>query len=451
MKVSSHALIVIDKARLLDNDELHTITLRNGIVESVCLSHQDGQTQTAGTEVDADAVADMHDAHRIDAKGQIAVPGMCDLYARLREPGLTRKGSIKSESCAALAAGFTRVLCSPDTQPAIDSVATVQLIKQRAEMAQGAQIFPIAALTLGLAGEQLTELATMQSAGCVAAGQADYPLGNTNVLFSAMEYAASFSLPLFMTARDAQLGADGCAHSGAMATRLGLPDIPVAAETVALARLLELCRETSCRLHISRISSARALQMIRAAKLAALPVTCDVGLHHLFFTDDHLAGYDSSFHSEVPFRSIADRDALRQGVVDGVIDAICSDHAPHEKDASLAPFPSTEPGLSAYTWSMPLILQLTDILGFTVSQVFEKLSTAPKRVINGSASTGLTQGQAAEFFLLSEAALEPVEVDHESAGTNHPLSIHSPAEIGLEPLHGKVTNVFLEKQHHTIT
>jgi dihydroorotase len=446
VRVSTDPLIIIKQARLLDSDELHTITLRDGVVDSITPSRRADKTHTANSIVNAD----MPDALCIDANDQIAVPGMCDLYARLREPVLTRKGSIASESYAALTAGFTRVLCSPDTQPAIDSVATVQLIKQRAEMAQGAQIFPIAALTVGLAGEQLSELATLQAAGCPVASQADYPLGNTNVLFSAMEYAASFSMPLFMTARDAQLGADGCAHAGAIATKLGLPEIPVAAETVALARLLELCRETSCRLHISRVSSARALQMIDAAKQAGLPVTCDVGLHHLFFTDDHLSGYDSNFHSEVPFRSIADRTALRQGVINGVVDAICTDHAPHERDASLAPFPSTESGLSAYPWSMPLILQLSDILGFTLQQVFEKLSTAPKRIINGSSSSGLKPGDIAEFFLLSDTPIEPVSVMLESAGTNHPLSIHSPAEIGLKPLHGKVTHVFLQNRHHTI-
>lgn len=440
MSISKYPLVVISHARLLDSEELHTIILKNGIVESIKPQLNSEQA----------TVADVTTPQFIDAKGQIAVPGMCDLYARLREPGLTRKGSIASESYAALSAGFTRVLCSPDTQPAIDSVATVQLIKQRAEMAQGAQIYPIAALTVGLAGEQLSELATLQSAGCPAASQADYPLGNTNVLYSAMEYAASFSMPLFMTARDAQLGAAGCAHAGAIATRLGLPEIPVAAETVALARLLELCRETSCRLHISRVSSARALRMIDAAKQAALPVTCDVGLHHLFFTDNHLAGYDSNFHSEVPFRSTADRAALRQGVIDGVIDAICTDHAPHEHDASLAPFPSTESGLAAYRWSTPLILQLTDVLGFTLKQVFEKLSTAPKRIIDGNASSGLTVGETAEFFLLSDSPLEPVNVVLESAGTNHPLSIHSPADIGLQPLHGKVTHIFLQNRHHTI-
>ena len=437
MSVSTDKLIIVSRAKLLDHDDLHTITIKDGLIDSIePTSSEESNSKSEGV-------------HNIDANGQTAIPGMCDLYARLREPGLTRKGSIASESSAALAAGFTRVLCSPDTQPTIDSVATVELIKQRAEMAQGSQIFPIAALTVGLAGEQLSELATLQSAGCLAASQADFPVGNTNVLFSAMEYAASFSMPLFMTARDSQLGADGCAHAGAMATKLGLPGIPVAAETVALARLIELSRETSCRLHVSRVSSARALEMIDAAKQAALPITCDVGLHHLFFTDDHLAGYDSSFHSAVPFRGTSDRDALRQGVANGVIDAICTDHAPHETDASLAPFPSTEPGLSAYPWSMPLTLQLPNILGLSLKQVFEKFSTAPRRIIDGSSSNGITPGDMAEFFLLADVALEPAEVLLDAAGTNHPLYIHTPADIGLEPLHGKATHVFLQNRHHT--
>jgi dihydroorotase len=169
VRVSTDPLIIIKQARLLDSDELHTITLRDGVVDSITPSRRADKTHTANSIVNAD----MPDALCIDANDQIAVPGMCDLYARLREPGLTRKGSIASESYAALTAGFTRVLCSPDTQPAIDSVATVQLIKQRAEMAQGAQIFPIAALTVGLAGEQLSELATLQAAGCPVASQAD--------------------------------------------------------------------------------------------------------------------------------------------------------------------------------------------------------------------------------------------------------------------------------------
>jgi len=417
--------IVIDNVQRLEDDPPCTIVIDNGIIESV--------TEEASNKV----------AH-------IAVSGMCDLYSRLREPGLTRKGTIASEAIAAFGAGFTQVLCAPDTNPAIDNVATVELIRQRAQLAQGAQVLPIAALTTGLKGEQLSELATLQAAGCPAAGQADRPLDNTSVLFSAMEYAASFDLPLFMTARHAQLGADGCAHEGAMATRLGLPGIPVAAETIALAILLEICRETGCRLHISRVSSARAIQMIDTAKQAALPITCDVGIHHLFFTDEHLAGYDSSFNSAVPFRSAADRDALRRGVSSGIIDAICSDHSPHDIDASLAPFPSTDPGLAAYQWFIPLVLQLPDLLGISLNRVFDKLTHAPRRIIGKAHQTGLDVGDVADFFLLAtDENACTTEQDTQPAMTNHPLNIHPAEALGLAPLKGRVKAVYSNfRQYH---
>ena len=218
---------------------------------------------------------------------------------------------------------------------------------------------------------------------------------------------------------------------------------------MALARLLELCRETECRLHISRISSARSLQMIDAAKQAALPVTCDVALHHLFFTDEQLAGYDSTFHSEVPFRSLADRDALREGLRAGIIDAICTDHAPHDRDASLAPFPATEPGLSAYHWALPLILQLPELVGLPLNQVFEKLSAAPRRIIDGAEHTGMTEGEKADFFLLNkDAAVDPMKVSLASVGTNHPLNIHSAESLGLSAMLGRVSHAFLQSRHH---
>jgi dihydroorotase len=441
--VNHNPRIVINDATLLDNSTAHTIVIQNGIIESI--------SESGVSENTAPVANHNHgtDTVHIDAQGCIAVPGMCDLYTRLREPGLTRKGTIASEANAALSAGFTQILCAPDTSPAIDTIATVQLIRDRAQLAQGAQVIPIAALTVGLQGEQLSELATLQAAGCLVAGQADTPVSNTNVLFSAMEYAASFNLTLFMTARDAQLGADGCAHTGAVATRLGLPGIPVAAETVALSQLLEICRETSCRLHVSRISSARAVQMIDAAKQAGLPVSCDVGLHHLFFMDEHLAGYDASFHSAVPFRSKADREALREGVATSIIDAICTDHAPHDTDANLAPFPATESGLSAYQWAIPLVLQLPELLQISLAQVFDKLIDAPRRIVHGSADSTLTVKKHADFFLLNPAKEVPQDFAAiNQTGKNHPLNCHRADTLGIAPLHGQIKHVFHAGRHH---
>lgn len=413
-------------------EQLKDITLVDGIVTSIDPSGTGDSTANAET---------------IDAQGCNAYPGMIDLYSRCREPGLTRKGNIASESVAALSAGFTQVLCSPDTLPAVDSVATVELINHRSMSVKGgARIIPMAALTLGLHGEQLSELATLQAAGCPVASQADIPIDNTMVLYSAMEYASSFDMPLLLCARDAQLGVDGCAHTGAVATQLGLPTIPVTAETVALTRLVELCRETHCRLHISRVSSARAVRIIEDAKAAGLPISCDVGLHHLFFIDEYLAGYDASFHSAVPFRSAQDRQALRDGLSSGVIDAICSDHAPHDIDAGLAPFPVTEPGLSAYDWFIPLLLQVPEVTALDFDTVMKKLHDAPSLILGETQHSSIDVGSSAEFFVLDRnAKIAAKSANNLSAGANNPLALHEASTLGLSELKGTVTAGFCHK------
>ena len=384
----------------------------------------------------------------LDATGLIACPGFVDLYTRLREPGLTRKGSIASESHAALHAGFTSVLCSPDTDPVIDSTATVQLIRQYAAQAQGARVFPIAALTAGLAGEFLSELATLYAAGCVAAGNADRPMNDSGVLLSAMEYAATFDIPLILTLRDTRIAGAGCAHAGAIASRLGLLGIPVAAESVALAQAIELCRDTRCRLHISRLSSARAVELIADAKISGLPISADVGIHHLFFTDQHIADYDANFHSAVPFRSTSDRLALCEGLRTGVIDAVCSDHAPHDSDAKLAPFPSSEPGLSAYDAFLPLLLALPQWLDMPLIEVIAKVTTGPEQLLSGrpeyiNNKDIVLIDPTHEFQLTQETMI--------SAGHNTPfLSLRSVCDIdGNESmLSGRVQRIFLNGVVH---
>jgi len=421
----------ITGAKILNRHDAQTLTVHNGRIESI------GDSNSPGEDNNRSYI-------EIDATGSLLIPGFLDLYSRCREPGLTRKGTIASESAAALAAGFTHVLCTPDTTPVVDNVATVELITHRSQQVHtGATVLPMAALTTGLEGKQLSELRTLQSAGCPVATNADYPIESTNVLYSAMQYASSFEMPVLLTARDAQLGIDGCAHSGATATQLGLPTIPVASETVALSRLIELCRDTQCQLHVSRISSARAVQYVERAKQAGLPVTCDVGIHHLFFTDELLAGYDSGFHSAVPFRSKEDRKALRNGLKNGVIDAICTDHAPHDVDAGLAPFPETEPGLSAYDWFIPLLLQVPGVADMSLEQVLSKVHDAPYDILNMKRICNFEVNDLASFFILdTQASIQPHDRALLSAGHNHPLTTHDATQIGLLPLHGKVKAAF---------
>ena len=348
------------------DDETRDVLLRDGRVARIAAPGTIDAPPGAGT---------------IDGAGLVALPGFTDLYGRLREPGPSRRGTLASETRAALAGGFTTVLCAPDTDPVIDSTATLELIRRRAALAPAARVAPIAALTKGLDGRELAELATLAAAGAVAAGQADRPIEHTGVLRSAMRYAASFDLPLIMRAQDAHLGAGGCAHEGAVATRLGLPGISVTAETVALARLLELCRDTGCRLHVSRLSTARGVAMLADAKREGLPVTADVGIHHLFFTDHAIAGFDARFRSAVPFRGTEDRAALREGLAEGTIDAICSDHAPEDSDARLAPFAACAPGLSAYDRFLPLLLALPRVGGVPLGRVLDAVTGGPGRVL----------------------------------------------------------------------
>ncbi|MEE9332846.1 MAG: dihydroorotase [Granulosicoccaceae bacterium] len=388
------------------------------------------------------------DSQIIDATGMVLSPGFVDLYARLREPGLTRKGTLASECHAALAAGFTTLLCSPDTHPVIDSTATVELIRQRAQQAGGARVIPLAALTANLEGQRLSEIATLRDAGCVGASQADQPIADTSVLLSAMEYAATFDIPLLLTARDPQIGGAGCAHAGAVATRLGLPGIPAATETIGLARLIELCRDTACRLHISRISTARGVEQIHAAKQAGLSITADVGIHHLFFTEKHINGFDVNFHSSVPFRSEQDRDALRAGVANGTIDAICSDHAPHDTDAKLAPFPSSAAGLSAFDVFLPLLMQLPALLDVPLSKILSAVTTMPANILaTETVESTLAAGKSANLVLFDPAApAQCTSANFLSQGRNTPFLDCDDANIHLEsglPFTGKVHTVWL--------
>ncbi len=310
-----------------------------------------------------------------------ATLGFIDLYTRLCEPGLKRRGNIQHETGLAKQAGFKRLVCSPDTQPCIDSTATVEQILSIAKAQAACKLHPMGALTADLAGVKLTELTTLHAAGCVTFGQADQPINDSAVLLRAMEYAATFNIPLSLTALDVALAGNGCVHDGPIASQYGLPAIPALAETAGLTRLLELANASGCRIHISRISCARSVQMIRDTKRSGLNITCDVGIHHLFFTDEQISGYDARFHSAVPFRGQADRDALRQGVADGVIDAICSDHAPLDSDARLAPLPATAPGLACYPQFLPLFLALPKLLGTELETLLPTVTTAPARVL----------------------------------------------------------------------
>ena len=312
------------------------------------------------------------------------VPALVDLYARLREPGASQKATIKSEALAARSAGISVIACAPDTEPCIDSTAVVELIRNRARAAfraGGARVLPLGAMSKGLRGEELSEYAGLTGAGCAALSSGNAPISNSNFLRRAMQYAKNFNVTLFLHPLDKYLSEDGVAHDGRVAARLGLPGIPTSAETLALARDLMLAEETGVRSHISRISCARSVELIANAKQRGVSVTCDVALTHLFLCENDLIGFRPNTHLRPPLRRAEDRDALREGLRNGIIDAICSDHAPHDRDAKIAPFPMTEPGASTIEALLPLSLKLIDEGVLTPKRWVEVVSTNPARIL----------------------------------------------------------------------
>ena len=323
----------------------------------------------------------------IDARGQIVIPGLVDLRARLREPGQEFKATIASETKAAAASGITTLCVTPDTQPAVDTPAVVEMINQRAAASNMARVHVIGALTQGLAGSQISEMLALKEVGCVGVSNALAPITNSLVMRRAMEYAASHDLTVFLHAEDAWLRGNGCAHEGPMSTRMGLAGIPEIAETIAVARDLALAERAGARVHFCGLSSARSVRMIARARYDGLPATADVTAHHLHLTEVDLGEFNSACHVRPPLRTHRDRDGLRHGLALKNIDAICSDHQPHDVDAKNGPFSSTEPGISGLETLLPLTLRLVDDGLIPLSDAIARLTCDPARILGVAAGT----------------------------------------------------------------
>jgi len=328
----------------------------------------------------------------LDAQNKIVCPGFVDLSVRLREPGHSRKGSIRSETQAAAAAGVTSLCLPPDTRPIIDTPSVVEYIRDKAEQAGYPNVFPFAALTKQLKGQELSNMHALKTMGCIAVSNAMCAPQNLLILRHAMEYAVSHGLPLVLRPDEASLSQGGCIHEGAIASQYGLPGIPAAAETIAVAQTLELAILTGCRVHFSQISCQGAVNKIQQAQNEGLPVTADVAIHQLHLTDTDLTPFDSRYHVLPPFRSQADKTALREGLINNSLAAICSDHQPHDLDAKLGALPETEPGISALETLLPLTLQLVAENSLSLSQAISLLTDKPAAVFSldkGSLSPGM--------------------------------------------------------------
>ena len=383
-------------------------------IQQGCIQYTDGIITHVGVADDQ-----VSSEHIINAENNLLLPGLIDCYARLREPGFEKAATIASESLAAARSGITTLFCAPDTDPIIDEPGTVELIKRRAASAIGVKVLPIGALTAGLNGEQLSEMQILSDSGCIAFSNGDKPISDNQVLRRVMEYSAGFNLNLIIAPQDPWLSG-GVAHEGSVSIRLGLPGIPLAAETVALSQLIELSYQTGARVHFSRISSQRGVNLVSQAKKDGIDVTADVGIDHLFLSEMDTSDFNSLCHTSPPFRSHTDREALREGINSGVLDAICSNHAPHELDAKLTPFSESEPGLSSLDSFSGLLFKLANETDIPLPTLLQRVTSGPAKCF-GLAQGKLEVGKPADLCLIDTEV--DWEFSHEnmlSSGKNNP-------------------------------
>ena len=332
------------------------------------------------------APADFSAARVVNAKGRIVAPGLVDLCARLREPGYEHEGMLESELAAAVAGGVTSLVCPPDTDPVLDEPGLVEMLKYRAEKQHQSRVFPLGALTKGLQGESLTEMAELTESGCVGFSQAEIPLANTQVMQRALQYAATFGYTVWLRPQELHLG-KGVAASGALATRLGLSGVSVAAETIALHTIFELVRSTGARVHLCRISSAAGVALIRAAKAEGLPITADVSINSLHLTDNDIGYFDSRARLTPVLRQQRDRDALQAALLDGTIDALVSDHNPVEADAKNLPFGEAEAGATGLELLLSLALKWGQQHNVSLRDTLSRITSRPSHVLASSLGT----------------------------------------------------------------
>ena len=359
--------ILIKNGRVIDpasgRDERADVAIASGRIVTI---------GAVGAEFDADRT--------IDATGCVVAPGLVDLAARLREPGHEHEGMLESELNAAAAGGVTSLVCPPDTDPALDEPGLVEMLKFRARKLSLCRLFPLGALTRGLEGKVLTEMAELTEAGCVGFAQADAPVRDTLVLMRALQYAATFGYTVWLRPQDAWLG-QGVAASGAVATRMGLSGVPVAAETIALQTIIELVRATGARAHLCRLSSAAGIALLRQAKAQGLPLTADVSINSLHLTDVDIGFFNAAMRLTPPLRQGADRDALRAALADGTVDALVSDHTPVDEDAKNLPFAEAEPGATGLELLLSLALKWGAESGLPLAKTLARVTSEPVRVL----------------------------------------------------------------------
>jgi len=379
---------------------------KNGVDRSMSLYIADGKVAGLG-EAPARFVAEQ----TIDATGCVVCPGLIDLGARLN--------SIEAELAAAVAGGVTSVVVPPDADPPLDEPELADRLVHRGKEIRKARVLPLGALTLGLNGERLAELAGLKKAGCVAFSQANKPVVDTEALLRAMEYAATFGFAVWLQPQDYWLSRNGIAHEGEVSSRLGLAGIPVAAETIAIGSIIQLVRDTGCRVHLTRLSSAAGVALVQRAQHEGLPITFDIGIHHLLLTENDIGFFNPHARFSPPLRAQSDRQALSNAAVAGLA-AICSDHTPVGADDKLLPFGEAKPGATGLEVLLPLTLKWAEAAGVGLSDALARITSAPAEVL-GLSSGELAPGAAADICIFDpEATWQLTPEALKSRGKNSP-------------------------------
>jgi dihydroorotase len=351
---------------------------------------------------------------RVDASGCWVVPGLIDMHVHLREPGYEYKETVLSGTRAAVAGGFTAVACMANTNPVNDSGAVTKYILEKAAAADLARVYPIGAVSVALAGERLAEIGEMREAGIVAVSDDGHPIMDSGLMRHALEYSAMFDLPVIAHEDDRALACDGVMNEGATAFRLGLKGMPAAAEEAMVARDIALLERTGGRLHVAHISTAGTVDLVRRAKARRLAVTAEATPHHFTLSEEAVGGYDTNAKMNPPLRTRADVDAIVEGLRDGTIDAIATDHAPHHRDEKEVEFESAAFGIVGLETALPLCLRLVRECGFEVETLVRALSTNPARIL-GVAGGSIDEGQVADVTV----------IDPDYAWSVEPASFHS--------------------------